>query len=99
MVLCLYHLTHIHKRADDRSIFIKKTDKSSCVVVWCRDDYIKEANKHLEDKAIYKDIHCKGTILSNLVDKSNRIFKSLYAPKFIMEKELIYFSCDFKKTT
>ena len=24
--------------ADDRSIVIKKTDKGSCVVVWCRDD-------------------------------------------------------------
>ena len=99
MVPCLYHLTHIHKRADDRSIFIRMTDKSSCVVVWRRDDYIKEANKHLEDKAIYKDIDCKETILSNLVDKSNIIFKSLYAPKFITEKELIYFSCDFKKST
>ena len=26
--------------ADDRSIVIKKVDKGSCVVVWCRDGYI-----------------------------------------------------------
>ena len=29
--------------ADDRSIVINKADKGSRVVVWCRDDYIKEA--------------------------------------------------------
>ena len=42
--------------ADDKSIVIKQADKGSCVVVWCRDDYIKEANKQLEDKTVYKDI-------------------------------------------
>ena len=45
--------------ADDRSIVIKQADKGSCVVVWCRDDYIKEANKQLEDKTVYKDIDLK----------------------------------------
>ena len=29
------------------------------MVVWCRDDYIKEANKQLEDKTVYKDIDFK----------------------------------------
>ena len=64
--------------ADDRSIVIKQANKGSCVVVWCRDDYIKEANKQLEDKTVYKDINFKVTILADLVDKSNRIFKSLH---------------------
>ena len=45
--------------ADDKSIVIKQADKGSCVVVWCRDDYIKEANKQLEDKTVYKDIDLK----------------------------------------
>ena len=85
--------------ADDTSIVIKQADKRSCVVVWCREDYIKEANKQLEDKTVYKDINFKKTILANLVDESNRIFKGLYTRKFIMEKELKYFSYDFKKTT
>ena len=48
--------------ADDRSILIKKADKASCVVVWCRDDFIKEANKQLEDKIVYKDVNFKETI-------------------------------------
>ena len=64
----------LRRLADDRSIVIKQADKGSCVVVWCRDDYIKEANKQLEDKTVYKDINIKETILSDLVDKSDRIF-------------------------
>ena len=51
----------------------------------------------MEDKTIYEDINFKETILSDLVDKSNRIFKSLYLCKFIMEKEVKHFSYDFKK--
>ena len=72
-------------------------DKGYCVFVWCRDDYIKEANKQLKTKAVYKDISFKEEILSDLVNKSNRIFKSFYTRKFITEKELKYFSYDFKK--
>ena len=60
---------------------------------------LEEANKQLEDKTVYKDIDFKETILSDLVDKSNRIFKSVYTRKFIKEKELKYFSYVFKKTT
>ena len=57
------------------------------MVVWCRDDCIKEANKQLEDKSVYKDINFEETNLSNLVDKSNRIFKSFGTRKFSTEKE------------
>ena len=38
--------------ADDRSIVIKKADKGSCVVVWCREDYIKEAERQLQDNMV-----------------------------------------------
>ena len=69
------------------------------MVIWCKDDYIKETNKQLEDTIVCKDINFKETILSDLVDKSNRTFKSLYTRKFITQKELKYFSHDFKKTT
>ena len=65
-----------------RSIFIKQAKKGSCVVVWCRDDYIKGSNKQFEDKILYKDINFKETILLVLVDKSNRIFKNLYTRNF-----------------
>ena len=58
------------------------------MIVSYRDDHIKDANKQLEDKTVHKDINFKETILSDLVDKSNRIFKSLYTLKFITDKEL-----------
>ena len=83
--------------ADDRSIVVKQADKGSCMVVWCRDDYIKEANKQLEDNTVYKDFNFKETILSDLVDKSNRIFESLYTRNFITEKELTAFPMISKK--
>ena len=67
------------------------------MVVWRRDDYIIEANKQLENKTVCKDITFKETILSDLVDKSNKLFKSLYTHKFITKKELKDFSYDFKK--
>ena len=60
--------------ADDRSIVIKKADKGSCVVVWCRDDYIKEAENQLKHNTVYKDVNFKETMLSDLVDKSNKFF-------------------------
>ena len=53
----------------------------------------------MEDKTVYKDIKFKETILSDLMDKSNRILKSFYTCKFITEKEVKYFSYDFKKTS
>ena len=85
--------------ADDRSIAIKKADKGPCVVVWCRDDYIKEAENQLKHNTVYKDVNFKETMLSDLVDKSNKFFKSLHSRKCITEKELKYFSYQFKKTT
>ena len=52
----------------------------------------------MEDKTVYKDIKLKEIILSDLMDKSNRILKSFYTCKFIMEKQVKYFPYDFKKT-
>ena len=85
--------------ADDRSIVIKKVDKGSCEVVWCSDDYIKEAENQLKHNTVYKDVNFKETMLSDLVDKSNKFFKILHSRKCITEKELKYFSYQFKKTT
>ena len=40
----------------DKNIVIKSADKGSAVVVWDRDDYIKEAEKQLGDKEIYEEV-------------------------------------------
>ena len=47
------------------------------MVVWYRDDYIKEAENQLKDNIVYKDVNFKETMLSDLVDKSSTFFKSL----------------------
>ena len=85
--------------ADDRTIVVKKLGKVSCVLVWCKDDYIKEAKNQMKDNTVYNDVNFKETMLSDLVDKSNKVFKRLHSRKGITEKELKYFSYQFKKTT
>ena len=84
----------IRTLADDRSIVIKKADKGSCIVVWDRADYLRGAEKQLSDKNVYQEFHFK---LSNLVDTSNSFFRGLKTKGFIAEKELNYFTFDYKK--
>ena len=84
--------------ADYRSIIIKKADKGSCVVVWDRNDYIVEAEKQLGDKNIYQDVNFSDRILRDLVDKSNKMFRSLMSHGKT-EKELKYFTYEYQKAT
>ena len=39
---------------DGGSIIIEKADKGSCVIVWCRVDYLSEMEKQLVDGQVYK---------------------------------------------
>ena len=39
-----------------KSIVIKSADKGSAVVVWDREDYIKEAEKQLGDEEVYEEV-------------------------------------------
>ena len=41
---------------NDKNIVIKGADKGSAVVVWEREDYIKEAEKQLGDSDVYKEV-------------------------------------------
>ena len=82
----------VRSLADDRSIVIKKADKGSCVVVWDRFDYVKEAEKQLADDKIYDEITYNKKVLSQLVETSNKYFKGLRSKGFISEKELKYFT-------
>ena len=45
--------------ADDRSIVIKKADNGFCIVVWDRNDYLREAEKLLEDQNVYRKVAFK----------------------------------------
>ena len=37
-------------------IIIKEADKGSAVVVWDREDYLREANSQLSDKDVYREV-------------------------------------------
>ena len=72
---------------NNRSVIIKPVDKGSAVVVWDRQDYLKEAERQLSDSSI-----CKGAIVTekdlvDLVDKSRNFFANLERIKIIQEKE------------
>ena len=68
------------------------------MVIWDRDDYLKEADRQLvNNKSIgmyrdvkYRDVKYTKNILSLLVDKSNMIFQSLSKHKNISEKKIRY---------
>ena len=83
----------------DRNILIKDAYKGTLLVVWDRADYILEAEKHLNDKRVYKELKFNENILTNLVEKSNKVFNRLRSHKLISESELKYFTYNFKKET
>ena len=78
----------VRSLASDRNIVIKKVDKEPCVVIWNRSDYIMEAEKQLNDKAVYKDVNFDKDLIPNVTSKSNRSFESLIQRQLITEKEL-----------
>ena len=82
---------------NDRSIIIKPADKGSAVVVWDRQDYLKETERKLSDSSIYKEVKVTEKDLVDLVDKSNKIFANLDRKNIIHEKEKNYFKFNFKK--
>ena len=55
------NLTNSERKAlydlkNDKSIVIKSADKFSAVVVWDREDYIKEAEKQLGDEEVFEEV-------------------------------------------
>ena len=88
----------VRSLANDRNIIIKKANKGPCVLIWDQSDYIMEAEKQLNDKAVYKDINFDKDLIPNLMGKSNRLFESLKRRHLTTEKEFKYFRFEFKKT-
>ena len=58
-----------------------------------------EVEKQLKGRKVYQKVRFSENILTNLVEKSNTIFKNLRRKDVISEKELKYFSFEYKKTT
>ena len=78
---------------------IQKADKDSAVVVWDRNDYVKEAQKQLGDGNVYRKANYIEKLLPELVDKSNSFFKEFKREGCISHKTLKYFTYDYKKST
>ena len=57
-----------------------------------------EAEKQLNDKAVYKDVNFDKDLIPNLTAKSNRLFESLKRRQLIAEKQFKYFCFNFDKT-
>ena len=55
---------------DDLSIIIKGADKGSVVVVWDREDYLKEAYRQLDDKEVYEQFSDDPSVLANTLMKA-----------------------------
>ena len=82
-----------------RNFIIKPTDKGSCIVLWDREDYLAEAEKQLQDVDIYEDTDFMESDLVKLVETSKNTFQSLRRKNLIIEKELKYFSYQYKKSS
>ena len=57
----------LYNLRDDPTIIIKGADKGSAVVVWDREDYLKEASKELEDKDVYEEVRNDPCTLINTI--------------------------------
>ena len=54
---------------NDKSIVIKSADKDSVVVVWDREDHIKEAEKQLGDEEVYEEVSNNGAPLLKTINE------------------------------
>ena len=59
---------------NDNTIVIKGADKGSAVVVWDREDYLKEAHKQLSDEEVYEEVtNDPSTLESPIFTAFNKI--------------------------
>ena len=52
---------------NDISIVIKSADKGSAVVVWDREDYIKEPEKQQGDEEVYEEVSNDAAFLLKII--------------------------------
>ena len=83
----------------DRNVIIKPADKGSAVLIWDRNDHLKEAEKQLSDGSTYLETKVIEKDLVDLVEQSNKMFENLQRKSVIQEREKNYFKFNFKKAT
>ena len=60
----------LYSLKDDPSIIDKGADKGSVVIVWDREDYLKEAYRQLDDKEVYEQVPDDPSVLANTLIKA-----------------------------
>ena len=83
----------------DRNVIIKPADKGSAVLIWDRNDHLKEAEKQLSDGSTYLETKVIEKDLVDLVEQSNKMFENLQRKTVIQKREKNYFKFNFKKAT
>ena len=81
--------------ADDRTMVIKKEDEGCCVVFWDRNDYIKEAEKQLNNTNVYNDVYFNDKFLHELV--GTNFSKILKLKEKLLTNNLNILSMNIKK--
>ena len=79
----------LYSLRDDPSVIIKEGDKGSSVLVWDREDYFREANSQLSDKAVYQDV--KGDTEGPLLKVIKRVLRKIRNRGDISDETLDYF--------
>ena len=74
------------------------SNEISVIVVWDRDDYVKEAQKQLGYEKVSRKVSYKEKQLPELVDKSNSFFKEHKRKENISDKTLKHFVYEFKES-
>ena len=74
---------------DDPSIIIKEADKGSAVVVWDREDYLREANSQLSDKDVYREV--KGYAEDHLIKVIKSVLRKIRNRGDVSDETLDYF--------
>ena len=75
-----------------------KQAKARVLLFGGRNDYLMEAEKLSDQKGNQEVINSKS-ILSKLAEMSNKMFSSLKKTGYITEKQLKYFSYEYRKAT
>ena len=74
---------------DDLSIIIKEADKGSAVVVWERENYLREVNSRLSDQDVYRKV--KGDAEGPLMKAIKTVLRKLRNRDDISDEALDYF--------
>ena len=55
---------------EEQEAFIKGADKGSVVVLWDREDYLKEVYRQLDEKEVYEQVPDNPSVLANTLRKA-----------------------------